>query len=117
MTDPYTGGLFPDLINSNSQGEDSAPTFLFGDTFALTGSRLSFFSANLGGDTSISTTGGLVAWGEHLSAAASAGVTMALFGAGVGGSTTNVGAPPTDSDWWITKAQSYFSRPVPLPGH
>lgn len=114
--DPYTGGLFPDLTNSNSQGEDSAPTFLFGDTFASSGPRLSFFSADRGGDAGVSAAGGFVTWSQHLSAAATAGVTMALFGAGVGGSTTNVGLPPTDSDWWITKAQQYLEQPVPLVG-
>ncbi len=31
--DPYTGGLFPTLIDSNRQLEDSSPTFFLGDTF------------------------------------------------------------------------------------
>ena len=115
---PYANNaLFPDLLNSNSQGEDSAPTFFFGDTFQTVGSRFTFFAANRGGDAALQAGGNSITWGEHLSAAAQAGVIMTLFGAGVGGSTTNVGAPPTDSNWWITKAQNYFSHPVPLPGH
>jgi hypothetical protein len=41
-----------------------------------------------------------------------AGVRAILFGAGVGASTSSVGAPPTDDYWWITKAQKYFAEPV-----
>ena len=112
---PYAeNGLFPDLTNNNRQGEDSAPTFFFGDTFTATGARFDFFSANRAADSSVSTVGNTIVWGEHLTAAKAAGVTMALFGAGVGGSTTNVGAPPSDGFWWITKAQRYYARPVPL---
>ncbi len=116
--DPYTlPGAFPDLMDSDAQGEDSAPTFFFGDTFSTSGARLAFFSADRGQDPSISASGGVVTWGPHFSAASAAGVSMALFGAGVGGSTTDVGAPPTDSYWWITKAQSYLQQPAPLGGH
>jgi hypothetical protein len=49
-----------------------------------------------------------------MSDAASAGVVAVLFGAGVGASTTNVGAPPSDGYWWIRKAQKYLADPVPL---
>ena len=112
---PYSEtGRFPDLTNSNRQGEDSAPTFFFGDTFTTTGARFSFFSTNRGADTGISTNGNSITWSEHLSAAKAAGVTMVLFGAGVGGSTTNVGTPPSDGFWWITKTQRYYLHPLPL---
>ena len=112
---PYAnGGKFPDLNHVDSQGEDSAPTFFFGDTFVTSGKRYTFFSLNGGQDSSMVVSNGTITWGEHLSAAASNGVVMALFGAGVGGSTTNVGAPPSDSYWWITKAQGYYGKPVPL---
>lgn len=115
---PYANNsLFPDLTNSNSQGEDAAPTFFFGDTFATTGRRLSFFGTNKSGDGALASANGKITWGEHFTSAANAGVAMALFGAGVGGSTTNVGLSATDSYWWITKAQAYFQRPIPLGGN
>lgn len=116
-SNPYSDtGRFNDLTNNNRQGEDSAPTFFFGDTFTTNGARFDFFSANRGADNSLLTNGNSIVWGEHLSAAKAAGVTMALFGAGVGASTTNVGSPPSDGFWWIIKTQRYFSRPIQLSG-
>ena len=108
MPDPNNGGrLFPDLTNNNRQGEDSTSTFFFGDTFVTSGKRYAHFSLNRGGDAAFSTqSGGAITWGEHLSAAQNAGVTMALFGAGVGASTTNIGNPPSDNYWWITKVKA-----------
>lgn len=112
-TNPYaSNGEFPDLTNTNRQNEDSTSTFFFGDTFVTKGKRFSYFSTNKHNDPSLYVSGDAIIWGEHLSAAAQSGVTMALFGAGTGGSTTNVGTPPSDSYWWITKAQKYFAAPV-----
>lgn len=42
------------------------------------------------------------------------GIIAVLFGPGVGDSIQNIGTPPTDSYWWITKAQSYFTNPIAL---
>lgn len=107
-------GAFPDLADTNQQYEDSAPDFFFGDTFACSGARYRYFSANLGADPQVSTDLYTVTWGAHMADAADNGVVAILFGAGVGASTNGVGAPPTDSDWWIVKAQEYFKQPVPL---
>lgn len=113
--DPYSSsGTFADLTDTYQNYEDSAPTFFFGDTFTTSGARFTYFSTNNGNDSSLSVNGQAITWGSHMGAAANAGVIAILSGAGVGNSTTNVGAPPTDSDWWITKAQDYFASPVPL---
>lgn len=115
---PYNGGaLFPELRNMDRQGEDSAPTFFFGDEFLTTGARYTHFSQNRGGDAGLSTSAGAITWGSHMEAAHAAGVSMALFGAGVGASTTNVGSPPSDGLWWIVKAQGYLSAPVAAGGN
>jgi hypothetical protein len=111
---PYTNSKFMDLPNANRSYEDSTSTFFFGDSFVVSGPRLSYFSANAGGDASLSVSGNTVRWGSHLSDAASAGVIAALFGAGVGTSTTNIGVLPTDNFWWISAVQSYYQQPVPL---
>jgi hypothetical protein len=113
LADPYTGGLFPTLIDSNCQLEDSAPDFFLGDTFQTSGARFTYFSANLAADPKVTTNGGNTTWGSHMSDAAAAGVISVLFGAGVGASTQGTGAPPTDSYWWITAAQGYYSSVVP----
>lgn len=112
--DPYSSsGTFPDLADTYQSYEDSAPTFFFGDAFATSGARLAYFSTNNGGDSSLSASGQSITWGSHMAAAAQAGVMAVMFGAGVGNSTTNVGNPPTDSFWWITKAQDYLASPAP----
>ena len=110
---PYDGNrVFPDLPNNNRKGEDSAPVFFFGDAFVTSGKRFDFFATNKSSDGALFESGDAIIWGEHFSEAAASGVTMALFGAGVGASTTNVGSPPTDSFWWISKAQQYYQQPV-----
>ena len=43
-----------------------------------------------------------------------AGIVSILFGAGVGASTDAVGSPAPDNYWWITKAQRYLKKPLPL---
>jgi hypothetical protein len=112
--DPYTGGYFPVLTNVNRALEDSAPTFFLGDTFQTTGARYTYFSANLGGDPKVTSNGSDITWGPHMSDAAAAGVISVMFGAGVGASTDGIGAPPTDSYWWITAVQGYFPQVAPL---
>jgi hypothetical protein len=111
--DPYTGGLFPVLSDADRQLEDSAPTYFLGDTFATSGARYSYFSQNLAADPKLSSNGSNITWGSHMADAANAGVVSVLFGAGVGASTSGVGAP-TDGYWWITAAQGYYSQVIPL---
>lgn len=109
-TNPYApSGVFPDLTNTFTKYEDSAPTFFFGDSFTAGGKRLDYFATNRGGDAKVSVQAGVVTWGSHLAEARAAGVTAILFGAGVGESTDGVGSPPTDGSWWITKVQDYYS--------
>jgi hypothetical protein len=45
--------------------------------------------------------------------AAEKGVAAILFGPGVGASTGNIGNPPGDDYWWITRAQQYLDNPTP----
>ena len=112
---PYAAdGKFPLLSGQVRAHEDSAPVYFFGDTFTVpAGPRLPWFSTGQGPKLQVS--GSTVTWGAHMEEAASAGVISMMFGAGVGASTTNVGAPPTDGYWWITKAQEYLAAPVLLP--
>jgi hypothetical protein len=112
--DPYTGGLFPTLIDSDRQLEDSSPVFFLGDTFQTTGARFNYFSQNQAADPKLTLNGSNITWGSHMQEAANAGVVSVLFGAGVGASTAGTGAPPTDSYWWITAVQGYYSALVPL---
>lgn len=113
---PYNNGTFPDLNNTNQHYEDSAPTFFLGDTFTTSGVRFSYFSTNQGSDPKLTVSGSNITWGSHAKEAVDAGIISILFGAGVGNSTDGVGSPPTDSYWWITKAQTYFNNPAPLSG-
>ena len=110
---PYNNGLFPDLENTEMHYEDSAPTYFFGDTFEPgTTTRMDYFSTNVYNDSRIQVNGNQITYGSHMQEAANAGVTCILFGAGVGSSTDAVGDPPTDSYWWITKAQRYYQSPI-----
>lgn len=110
---PYTNGLFEDLANTEMHYEDSAPTYFFGDTFEPgTTTRMDYFSTNMYNDSKVQVSGSQITYGSHMQEAADAGVTCILFGAGVGSSTDAVGDPPTDSYWWITKAQRYYKNPV-----
>lgn len=114
--DPYlNNGLFPALNNTSAHYEDSTPDFFLGDSF-VPGSqtRLSYFATNNGADPKITAKDSTVTWQGHMQEAKNSGVIAALFGPGVGDSTKNIGNPPTDSYWWITKAQKYYTNPVPL---
>jgi hypothetical protein len=111
---PYTGQAFPALPNTTRKYEDSAATYFFGDSFATTGTRAAYFGQSDGGVSGVSSSGSTVTWSEHLSLAKAAGVTIALFGPGVGESTENVGS---DEDYfWISKVQDYYKDPVLLAG-
>lgn len=112
-SNPYDGGLFPDLTNKEANYEDSAPTFFFGDTFEPgSTARMEYFSTNVYNDLKVHINGNAVTYESHMQEAADAGVTCILFGAGVGASTDAVGYPPTDNYWWITKAQRYYENPI-----
>lgn len=115
LANPYAaGGTFPDLNNSVTRYEDSAPSFFLGDSFDVTGTRRSWFQRNDGGEGGITLNGNTLTWPARMQAARDAGVVLALFGAGVGASTDGVGSPPTDDYWWITRVQDYYAAPVPL---
>ena len=116
-TNPYDeSGSFESLDNTTRQYEDSAPTYLLGDTFTATGIRYDHFAANEGGDTKISSDGNTITWESHMEEARAAGVRQILFGAGVGISTDSIGTEPTDDYWWITKVQEYYQDPVAMDG-
>ncbi len=103
---PYTNAKFPDLTNTTQNYEDSASTYFFGDTFTTTGARATYFGTTDGGQSLVSTSGSNLTWGSHLQLARDAGVTVALFGPGVGDSTDNVGSG--ESYYWISKVQNYY---------
>ncbi|MEZ5351604.1 MAG: cellulose binding domain-containing protein [Bryobacteraceae bacterium] len=114
-SNPYSSeGTFPDLPNAHRLFEDSAPTFFFGDTFAAAEPRASYFASNASADPGLAAGEGVITWSSHIRDAAQAGVRVILFGAGVGASTSSVGEPPSDSYWWITKAQNYYNDPAPI---
>jgi len=117
--DPYRAdATFPDLNNTTQHYEDSAPTFFYGDRFD-TGAdtqRLAYFgAADPDHPDSVSASGSIVEWREHLSAARDAGIIAALFGDGVGESTRGRGNPPPDAYWWIVNTQRYLAAPALLP--
>jgi hypothetical protein len=107
---PYAAdGLFPSLTNTTNRYEDSAPTFFFGDRFdtRTDAQRLAYFGQpDPDHPESVATSGSVVEWREHLTAAREAGVIAALFGDGVGESTRGRGSPPPDGYWWIVKTQA-----------
>ncbi len=115
------GGLFTTLANTSQHYEDSAPVFFYGGSFTPgAGNRFNYFSGATNGTdvdpmANLSTNGTVLTWGSAMSRAADAGVTVALFGAGVGDSTAGTGNPPTDDGWWITATQNYYlNGTVPL---
>jgi hypothetical protein len=117
-----TSGHFPALDNSIQHYEDSASSWIFGDAFDLSGSRLTYFEKNDAGDPGVSVSGTRVTWPAHFATLADAGVVAVLFGAGVGIATRGVPQPsgtvldePTDGYYWITRAGEYYAHPLPLP--
>lgn len=112
----YTGQPFTPLNNTSRHYEDSTPDFFLGDTF-LAGDnlRLDYFSQNICHDTTLRVHADSVTWGRHMAATQQSGIICAMFGAGVGMSTSGIGTPPTDQYFWIQKVQGYYlDGPVPL---
>ncbi|WP_224365520.1 fibronectin type III domain-containing protein [Hyalangium versicolor] len=117
-----SSGTYPDLPNTVQRYEESAAPFLFGDSFVLSGNRLTYFSKNAWGDPKVTVSGSTVTWGSHLPEVANAGVVAILMGAGVGVSTRGIPQPgsypeaePTDNYYWINRVQEYCASPVSLP--
>lgn len=105
----YTNQPFPPLSNTTSHYEDSTPDFFLGDTFIAEDTlRISYFGQNLYQDPTLGAHGDTIIWGSHMNAAAQSGVICAMFGAGVGASTSGIGNPPTDSYFWVQKVQEYY---------
>lgn len=112
----YTGVPFPPLNNTVKHYEDSTPDFFLGDTFVAENDlRLNYFSGNMYHDTTLMMHGDSITWGRHMEATSRSGVVSAMFGAGVGASTSGIGNPPTDQYFWVQKVQEYYlDGPVPL---
>ncbi len=99
------------LSDTNTQFEDSATDYFFGDTFTVTPSQAAFFGENYAGDPSIKVSGDTVTWGSHFELAAQSGVMSVLFGAGLGVSTRGSPTPAggiTDQGFWMDKATEYL---------
>jgi hypothetical protein len=114
-TNPYTGAAYATLTNSTSKHyEDSGPTYFFGDIFSASPSVFtpSYYATNAAADPKITMSGSNVSWGSHWAEAKAAGVTTALFGAGVGDSTDNIGLGGqtlTEDHWWFVHAAKYYT--------
>lgn len=127
-SDPYHGGLFNQLTNTENAGacyfEDSSATFFFGDTFKPgAGNRWNWFKTNQGSDPLVTDNGiDSITWGSHFAAAKDAGVCAALFGAGVARAThgnvsdATQATEPEDDMWFLVKTQRYLANPVPISG-
>lgn len=102
---------FPDLGNTVKKYEDSCTTFFFGDAFDVANkTRQDYFSQNQAQDETLEVNGGRLIWGSHMGDLPGNGIIAAMFGAGIGESTTNIGYPPTDNYFWIQKAQIYYEE-------
>jgi hypothetical protein len=120
---PPDGGTskFPNLTDTASEYEDSAPDYFFGDTIYInSGSRLNWFSTIAAGDTAgLSVIGNTLIWNQHITAAKNNGVIGINFGPGEQIDTHNTPDPntyplnlPSDQYWWMVKAQRYYRNPV-----
>ncbi len=101
------------LSDTDSQYEDSATDYFFGDTFTVSPSQAAFFGENNADDPSISVSpsGDTVTWGNHFGLAGQSGVMSVLFGAGLGVSTRGSPTPAggiTDQGFWVEKATAYL---------
>lgn len=116
---PAAGGAFPTLDNTSRHYEDSAPDYFLGDIFDA-GARAAHFASNKWADARLGSSGGMLAWGAHVTEARDAGVTAMLFGPGVGDSTANIpasgtfDAAGTDGGWFMQRAQRYLQSPVSI---
>lgn len=142
LADPYpqspTAPSFPNLDDTSSHGEDSTPSYFFGDTFVQAGLpdggtggpnlqaaadvRFDYFSQNWSNDPEVqsNSTTNTITWGSHMTQAAQAGAISLMFGPGVGDSTRNVPnstGDVTDGCWAMTAMENYFADgPTPLAG-
>ncbi len=97
-----------DLPNTPGSFEDSAAPYFFGDTFRASGARREWFATNSTRDGGVSLQGEQIEWQSHMRQAAESGVLAVLFGPGVPGATTAIGANPGDNSWLMTKVQRYL---------
>lgn len=122
-----TGNPFPALPNIKTKFEDSSATFFFGDAFDAVGNvfdspsptRISFFSQNQAGDSTLQVSGNRITWGSHIDILPEYGVLCALFGQGGSDystwgipprSDTEPYQPPADDYFWIQKVQKYYQE-------
>ncbi|MDE3056106.1 MAG: hypothetical protein KGI80_05415 [Verrucomicrobiota bacterium] len=122
---------FPALANTQGRWEDSAQSYLFGDTFtAQTPTRVDYFSQNQYKDSAVSASGTQITWGSKLSSLTNIGVFGILSAPGVGlanctyaaqqgglglGTAPADGGPYGDSFWWMDNVQNYYQAPLALP--
>ncbi len=112
---------YPPLPNTPGGWEDSAQTYIFGDSFANVPSRLSYFSQNYSKDPKIlAPQGNIITWESHLKEFAEAGVFAIVSAPGVGPDSStyvvkqgNIG--PYDHLWWINHVQNYLENPLIAP--
>jgi hypothetical protein len=117
----HSNNKFPNLADTTSTYEDSAPDFFFGDTMYISsGNRLNWFSTIAVGDTAgLSVNGNTVIWKQHITKAAQDGVIGISSGPGMQIDTHNTPDPntyplyaPSDQYWWMVKAQRYYLNPA-----
>ena len=104
---PYTLKPFKKLRNIEGEGEDSSATFFFGGTFIPDiDSEYNFWA------TGTSSSGNSIVWKENISEFKNFNIIGALFGAGVGISTTGGGLARdpnvTDDYHLISSIQDYY---------
>lgn len=135
-TNPYTSATYVPLANSYytvgatrfGQWEDSAVTYVFGDSFTGMTDRLTpgqnqarrdFFSTNHAQDPLITLQGDVITWGSHIDQLWAAGVRAILFGPGLPEATMGGGYAaqlPKDDFFWATKSQEYLVHTSRLAG-
>ena len=93
-------GTFPVLTNTTRHYEDSAPTFILGDTFRVHTQARSNYFGNVA-DPKTHVNGDQITIESHIPEMKAAGIGGVLFGAGVGESTDF----DSDGGWWIAKVK------------
>ena len=111
---PYTEKPFPDLKNVQPSGEDGGICYVFGSVFKRT-ANLEYFSKNDWKDTSAKTVGNTITWSDKTKELYEKGVSVIMFGAGVGASTTNIfmnqtSGIATDNKYGIFKFQNFYNN-------
>jgi hypothetical protein len=100
------------LTNKPQFGEDGAPSFVFGSTFARDSVTSKYFAANEWKDD-VKIDNNTITWPDHTQMLLDAGIKGLMFGAGVGISTSNLymaqtAGLATDSCYNIVKFQDYY---------